>query len=200
MLVIADYLGVIQLCERLETHGILLSADDDVDPMSKNPDLFTLRLLGQTLNQGDLTAAYKILNATSFSLPIQPIIDDFKNSLIALNKRAIATAYTRVSVENMCQMLNMNKEKVLEFILEWGWHYDASSSLVEPKSEEAQKSYDAEASAEQVNELAKYISHFEQKSLSVKLNNKTAKPGLGESGIRGETRDSHREIHASSGI
>ena len=182
MLVIGDYLGVTQLCERLEVYGALLSADASADPMSKNPELFTLRLLGQRLGQGDNSAAYQILKASSspFSPTTLPIIADVKDSLLTSSKRAIVAAYTRISLETMCQMLNTDPEKALQFVEEWGWIYDASSKLVEPKPDEADKSYDAKASAEQVNNIAKYISHFEQKNISVKLNSKSGRFGSGK--------------------
>ena len=178
MLVIRDYVGVTQLCERMEIYGLLLPADDGgVDPMSKNPELWSLRLLGQRLGEGDIGAAYQILNTASFSATILPIIEDVKSSLLISNKRAISAAYTRISIESMCHMLNTSPERTLQLINEWNWHYDTTSKLVEPRIEEAGKSYNSQASAEQVNSIAKYISHFEQKSLTVKINNKSSKFG-----------------------
>jgi hypothetical protein len=180
MLVVGDYVGVTQLCDRLEVYGVLLPVDGggSADPMSKNPELWSLRMLGQRLGQGDVGAAYQILNTATFSATIMAVVEDVKRSLLLSNKRAIAAAYTCISVETISKMLNTPPERTLQLVNEWNWHYDASSKSVEPRVEEADKSYDPQASADQINNIAKYISHFEQKNLTVKINNnKSSKYG-----------------------
>ena len=183
LLVTGDFLGAMQLCCRLELYRILENVESgeagDGDSQQNYPDLWIMRALAHSLNQGDLMSAYQILNSSNLSTWLLPVKRDTLDALLAVQMRSIGAAYTIISVADLAKRLNMAPAQAVQTAQQWGWTLDpARTEFVQPRPVEGGVAFYQE-SADLVQKLGKYMSHFEESDLSVKLSGKSG------GGIRG---------------
>jgi hypothetical protein len=177
LLVTGDFLGAMQLCSRLELYRILENVESGEagggESQQKYPDLWIMRALAHSLNQGDLMSAYQILNSSNLSAWLLPVKRDTLGALLAVQMRSIGAAYTIISVADLAKRLNMAPAQAVQTAQQWGWTLDpARNEFVQPRPVEGGVAFYQE-SADLVQKLGKYMSHFEESDLSVKLSGKS---------------------------